>query len=64
MGNGRLDYRLYLLDAKGHIRSSVDLDCEDDEAAKAVAEGHRHEHRLELWQRDRFVGVFEAVKKG
>jgi hypothetical protein len=59
-----LDYRLYFLDAKGHIRSSVHLECDDDEAAKAAVAGHPHEHRLELWQQDRFVGVFEATRKG
>jgi hypothetical protein len=51
-------YRLYLLDAAGHIRSFLDFDCETDEEAIRLAGEHRHSHAMELWEHNRRVQNF------
>jgi len=55
------DYRLYFLDAKGHIHNVVLLECDDDEAAVAAAARHRDGRKMELWRRDRLVQRFGAA---
>jgi len=52
-------YRIYVLDAHGHIRDAVDAECRDDSHALEVAAQHSKGHGLEVWQRDRFVGRVE-----
>ena len=58
------DYRLYLLDASGHIRHAVEFECTDDKEALTLAEEHRrkrrHVHAMELWQRARLIQKFPA----
>lgn len=64
------DYRLYFLDATGHIRKAVELECADENEAINLAEDHRqarhHDHAMELWQRARLIRHFppagEAAK--
>jgi hypothetical protein len=55
-----MDYRLYFLNAQGHIRSSVDLECDGDARAIRVAAGASDGREMELWCRDRQVKVFLA----
>ncbi len=43
-------YRLYFLDSRDHIRHGVDLDCPDDEAAKAQARARHDGRAVELWR--------------
>ena len=54
------DYRIYVLDHRGRIRSRVDLDCQEDAEAVAVVAGHQNDHGLELWDGRRQVGVYPA----
>lgn len=48
-------YRLYFIDGSGHIRHAVELECADDDAARAQAMKHADGRVLELWNRDRLV---------
>jgi len=48
-------YRLYILDGSNHIRRAVELQCEDDEAAIALAAQHADGREVELWNRERLV---------
>jgi hypothetical protein len=50
-----LDYRLYFLDAAGHIQGVVEFDCADDADAVALAETYADGRPMELWRRDRWV---------
>ena len=52
-------YRLYLLDAAGHVRESVVMDCQSDADALQQAEKHRGP-AMELWNLDRMVQSFET----
>jgi hypothetical protein len=48
---GAMHYRLYLLDAKGHIREGRDLDCRNDaEAKRRIRAFNRGAYAAELWQ--------------
>lgn len=53
-------YRLYFLLENGHIRGVIELNCEDDDAAKAAAEEHRGPP-MELWNLDRQVEIYPAI---
>lgn len=53
-------YRLYLLDDRDHIRSAIDLECEDDADAIRCAETSLHAP-MELWQGARMVKKFDAL---
>lgn len=50
-----LDYRLYLLDAAGHITKAVEIEAPSDDAALAHCQNHESVGGVELWQRTRFV---------
>ena len=52
------DYRLLFI-GKGGIHSrAIHFPCSDDLTATVFAEGHRAEHILELWERNRMVAEF------
>lgn len=53
--SGMGHYRLYFLDDRGRIRRPVNLECECDEEAIALANEHPHDHGMELWQGARLV---------
>ena len=53
-------YRLYFLNALGHIHRAVDWECADDAAALDIANGHLDGRACELWRGDRRVAVFGA----
>jgi hypothetical protein len=50
-------YRLYLLQADGHISRGVDLNCETDEQALAVAMREPHPLGRELWDGARLIAM-------
>ena len=52
-------YRLYILNDKGHIRSAIDLECEDDAHAIHLAETSLNAP-LELWQGARLVKKLDS----
>ena len=54
------DYRLYFLDERGRIKTSLEFVCADDEEARQTVEAHRRGAPLELWQEQRFVAEFDA----
>jgi len=56
-----MDYRLYVLDEAGGIRSRSDLECASDEEACQRAKAAAQSQRVELWQGRRRIGVFEAA---
>jgi hypothetical protein len=53
-------YRAYIIGGDGHIASAVDLQCEHEEAAKALARQLVDGHDVELWQGGRQIAVFES----
>lgn len=52
------EYRAYLMEPDGHIRSRVDVVCEHEEAAKEWAKQLVDGHDVELWQGDRKIATF------
>lgn len=58
------DYRVYILNDKGHIQSDTLIVCDDDaqaiEAAKRLV-GVRH---VEMWDGERLVGRFKTTPDG
>ncbi|HEV2674347.1 MAG TPA: hypothetical protein VGV37_07375 [Aliidongia sp.] len=55
------EYRLYALDAQGHIVSRQDLDCESDDAAITLANQTFVYDRRELWDGARLVRSWAAL---
>lgn len=55
-----VDYRLYFIDARGHIGGVVELACADDEEAAERAQTYSDGRPMELWNRDRQVRRFAA----
>jgi hypothetical protein len=55
-----VDYRLYFIDAKGHIKDAVELEGVDDADAIQKAEIHSDGREMELWRRTRVVMKFSA----
>jgi len=49
------EYRLYFLDAAGHITRAKVMTCDNDQAAVAQTKIQAHDHGLELWQQGRHV---------
>jgi hypothetical protein len=62
-----MHYRLYILDAKGHVREGRDLDCvNDDEARRRLRDVARNGRAVELWQAARKLDVLprESLNAG
>jgi hypothetical protein len=57
------NFKLYYTDAAGHVLKRIDLECESEEAAIAVAEEHAVDRRIELWDGSIRVRVIEASAK-
>ena len=55
------EYKLYHFDERDHIRSSIDLECEDDAQAIRLAEASPSAS-MELWQGARKVKRFRAAE--
>ena len=53
-------YRLYFLNAFGHIVDATALQCETDDEAASIAQSQEHERPWELWSLDRLVSTFEG----
>jgi hypothetical protein len=49
-------YRIYLLDDMGKIATGIDVDCQDDEDAMAMAKTLARGGRAEVWESARLVG--------
>ena len=56
------NYRAYLMGRDGHITSRVDLDCNDDEAAKKRAAALVDAHDVELWDGARKIAEFKILR--
>jgi hypothetical protein len=54
------EYRLYMINAFGHVRSRFVLRCNSDVEAIALVERHRGDQQMELWQDERLVCAFAA----
>lgn len=55
-------YRAYLLDEHRHVISAANLFCADEQAAKESAQQLVDANDIELWQLDRRIALFEAVR--
>ncbi len=53
-------YRAYVIGDDGHIVSAVDLQCEHEDAAKALTAQLVDGHAVELWQGGRQIAVFAS----
>lgn len=51
-------YRLYFLDATGHVIDVLPFECDDDDAAIALAKLRAGAQAMELWNQDRRIEVF------
>lgn len=51
-------YRLFFFDRQTHIDRAHEFEARDDQAAMRIAKGWREGRRMELWQRDRRVKVW------
>ena len=58
-----LEYRVYILDADGHIIGCVPLICRDDVEARVKAERLVNGHDIELWNGARRVIRFSRKQK-
>ena len=56
-------YRLYFLDAEGHIAHREECELAGDEAAIARARALDHEQGIEIWQGSRKVSVVTAARQ-
>jgi hypothetical protein len=56
-----MDYRLYVLDEAGHIRSRTEFECASDEEACLRAKAAAQTQAVELWQGRRCIGTFGAA---
>jgi hypothetical protein len=55
-------YRLYFLDHEDRIADAAELDCDTDEQAVAEGQDHAAGRRFDIWQEERWVGVFDPSK--
>lgn len=55
------DYRIFRLDNSGHITSSVEFFCLDDEEALTFAAQQENKAGLELWHRAQRLQVLPAA---
>jgi hypothetical protein len=56
-------YRAYLVGQDSYFIKAVDLDCEDDDAARKRAQKMVDGHDVELWQHARRIAKFERGSK-
>jgi hypothetical protein len=56
-------YRAYLVGQDSYFIKAVDLDCEDDAAARKRAQKMVDGHDVELWQHARRIAKFEHGSK-
>jgi hypothetical protein len=56
-------YRVYVIGEDGHFIKSIDLSCDDDNAAIEATKPLIDGHGLELWQRDRRIARFDMRPK-
>jgi len=56
------EYRVYVIGSDGHFRSSLELECADDDEAMGQAKMLVDGHDVELWQRARKVAKFDHKK--
>lgn len=55
------EYRANLIGPDGHILYRVDLICENQDRARALAKQLVDGHAVELWERGRLIERFEAL---
>ena len=56
-------YQAYLVGQDSYFIKVVDLECEDDDAARKRAQNMVDGHDVELWQRTRRIAKFEHGSK-
>lgn len=54
--------RLYFFDHENRITNTIDIECDTDDQAVAAARMKADGCRVEIWQRNRRVGIFEALE--
>lgn len=56
------DFRAYRIGDDGLIVDRFDLDCADEDEARAKAEDMAVEYSVELWERTRRIAVYRSQK--
>jgi hypothetical protein len=56
-------YQAYLVGQESYVIKAIDLDCEDDNAARKRAQKMVDGHDVELWQHARRIAKFEHGSK-
>jgi hypothetical protein len=56
-----VQYRLYFLDGVGHITRAHEFFAKDDATAIKISAAWREGRRMELWQRDRLVKLWDRA---
>lgn len=56
-------YRAYLVDNEGHIKSSRDVTADDDAGALDEARQYVDGHDVEVWDRDRRIGILKRDRE-
>jgi hypothetical protein len=51
---------LFFFDGAAHIERAHEFEARDDESAIAISEAWREGRRMELWQRDRQIRIWDT----
>ena len=55
-------YRFQILGPSGEVEHAIDLECETEQEAVSAIVRHRGHEALELWEGERLVAKFPAIK--
>jgi hypothetical protein len=53
------EYQVHFLDAFGRILRTIQIECEDDDRARAIVEERAGTDPMEVWQGERLVERYE-----
>ena len=56
-------YRVYCLNAEGHISSAEGIEARDDGEALVIARSINRDVDCELWKEDRFIARLPALEQ-
>jgi hypothetical protein len=57
------DYRVFVLNAGGHVTTRHDFEADDDVQAVQIAQQYVDGHDVQVWQRDRMIGKLEKSNR-
>jgi hypothetical protein len=60
-GLAMASYQVHLLDVFGRIVRTIEVECDDDDQARVLAEDQTRLVSTELWQGDRLIERYDSV---